>query len=852
MATWTPRLEWWKEVLSHHKRSEIEKLLAALHGKSSTDVGSLILRAIGNWNSIHGVVGLRDSNTTGTPSSPWKASLRVAGPTPFERPIKVGSSLDTRSFGYFGLGDTAPAGAWATVRQSAVRPDGTAQEIVFRRKLEAGTPLVVDLLGAAGTGDVSIFASNGQSVGEMQVLCDNPEGYSSSTGRALADCESIDNASYRVSIAAGDDPRSLEVALSPVSKTPAVLFDAVSANGFAPVSLAWAPCGANAVNWHGYIEMCSDDGWSVYGDGRPLVLLCRRADDPENPTECAADWNELPNQRDDTRPLLLDVLAADDEALISLGPERPNLSEPDREMSAQLQRIQALGLHPLFGAGPADSQGLLGALWRKYTRIPAGSTPASQAYKKTIKLSIDPAIQAALIDVIEKETTFSDGAAVSFTVLDASGRCWDRGQDGCRGRASRGAIKAAYAGTIKSRPGVGRRARVDVDFSRGIWNYLAAGAWRERVGYGANSLASFAWASAGSAFAPGSTFKPVTALAAIEHVVTRNAGRMEDSLRGRKTISDALAPGRMPPGVNVENGYVEFPYDGALARRTPKCGPSRNAVLAANRSRICNLTQPVLIARSISSCGTETAKMFGLCEAIRKSVNNYFLALALAMEEAAPSHLSGGDGDPAVVEMARRLVPDFYGMLPQEDLGNRWSRFNGNGFVGIGSSESQGATVSRLFALGQNAFGQDLQANTASMAAVYAAIATGCRTTPWLSGGEQRCQPIFEGSDREIANAFDLMQKTLVAGLISVVNHGGTLSSYMGNRPWRANVRGKTGTAQIGNGLHTAWVSGWIEGDGDDDRYAFACMVTETTRQGGEVCGPIVRKVLARIAEPSQ
>lgn len=846
----TTALSYWEGVVAGEVPPSFSSALTALHGGSPTDVGAEIRSGVDNWNALHSVAAIRDSAIAAPGiDRGWSAFSVFPGSPNLERALPVGAALSYEDYGYFALGDApqAPAGHWRTARGGRTDGKGDPALIRFRRVAPSGAPLTIDVLGFGAGGRLSVRDGSGAPIGAVRPICDQVDKYDPVTGSPAPECAREDGYSHRVLLPPAFAEREIVVDVAPAPQRPAKLAPILYAEDATkgPLPLSWSSCGRDAVEWDHYVASCQDAEWTVYGDGRPIVLLCRRSAIGE--PECALDWFELPPQPEDDPPLSISIGASGGVELVSLGPETPSLTEPSAEAVAQVDQIEDLGLQVLLGAGPEDPQGLAGAYWRKKRRDSRlkGST---EPHHNSLTLSLDTDMQRAVADVVENWSGFPDGRAVAIAILDASGRCWD----GCAGPSDRGAIRAAYAGRIRRNEAGSFRAGVGVDFSRGVWNYLGASAWLRRVGSSAGDLASFAWFSDGSHFAPGSSFKSVTALAAIKEAASSRARELETTLRGRDDAAAALNASPLPDGVTAHLRYIELPYE---TLNVPKadCGPAPEALQRSKRTRICNFGRPARVyPPKQTGCRTGTRSMLGLCEAVRSSVNNYFVALGLALEKHAPSHLSGRAGETPVVEMAKRLVPEFYPLIRSEALGNKWSRFSANGFSAVESAEGFSQPVSKLFALGQNSFGHHMQTNTAAMAAVYAAIATGCRVTPWLEGGAERCRPLFSDDPRRNARALALMRETLVPGLWAVVNRGGTASSAFGGAPWRRRVHAKTGTAEFGKHSNTAWLTGWIEPDkaGDETgRYAFACMVTETSRTGGKACGPLMRAILQKLEE---
>ena len=63
------------------------------------------------------------------------------------------------------------------------------------------------------------------------------------------------------------------------------------------------------------------------------------------------------------------------------------------------------------------------------------------------------------------------------------------------------------------------------------------------------------------------------------------------------------------------------------------------------------------------------------------------------------------------------------------------------------------------------------------------------------------------------------------------------------------DVAGKTGTAEISNGINQAWFIGFAPAN--DPKIAIACTVERTSGFGGPTCGPIFKSVAEAILRGS-
>jgi peptidoglycan glycosyltransferase len=92
-------------------------------------------------------------------------------------------------------------------------------------------------------------------------------------------------------------------------------------------------------------------------------------------------------------------------------------------------------------------------------------------------------------------------------------------------------------------------------------------------------------------------------------------------------------------------------------------------------------------------------------------------------------------------------------------------------------------------------------------------------------------------SEDTAAELNDMMQKVVQEGT-------GTAAAVSG-----IDVAGKTGTAEVGNGVNDAWFIGFAPAS--DPQIAIACVVEHTTGFGGPTCGPIFKAVAETILHGS-
>jgi penicillin-binding protein A len=143
--------------------------------------------------------------------------------------------------------------------------------------------------------------------------------------------------------------------------------------------------------------------------------------------------------------------------------------------------------------------------------------------------------------------------------------------------------------------------------------------------------------------------------------------------------------------------------------------------------------------------------------------------------------------------------------------------------------------------IGRVAIGQErLRVTPLQMAEVAATVANkGDLTEPRLwskvtdpDGRVTHLDPSHQSSvmSEDTASTLNTMMQ-------SVVNEGtGTAGAVSG-----VDVAGKTGTAEISNGVNDAWFIGFAPAD--DPQIAISCIVEHTSGFGGPTCGPIFKSV---------
>jgi len=486
-----------------------------------------------------------------------------------------------------------------------------------------------------------------------------------------------------------------------------------------------------------------------------------------------------------------------------------------------------LGLLPVVGFGRQDYHSLAGLLAR--SSIPSGGYD--------IKLTIDARLQQIA------QTVLRDGVADLFPIdID---RYADQRRAALVAINARSGAIVAVAGLPQIAPSGSFQ---DWDLAAFARRYPAADPLRVR-----------AWDSAlDRNDAPGSTFKPVTALAAISKAET-------------DPRVAAMLNGWSPKQFTEETGLVlntsaYDPYSGS-----PNGSPDgrsrrlRNFRLADGRyETFQTLLHGKLRAPECPLDATATYSL-GLPPAVRDSLNIWFARLAIMVDGRAMDEL---DLDIHPVPPPRFLQTlERLGMNQSLDL-----LADSPAFIAAGghpelapakvSLEAKNPRPAR-WVLAQNAIGQGIAVTALHIARLAASIANGALVQPHLIAnwnGHAVSTP------KGAALPGDL--NPLRSGMRAVPQVGTAKRAFRRqfaehlDSPLRCNTWGKTGTAEVapanGSGkarFNSAWFMGWHQ-PANGDPLAFACMVSHAygvgARTGGQVCAPLVARFLAKaMPEPS-
>ncbi|MDM8523641.1 penicillin-binding transpeptidase domain-containing protein [Desulfococcaceae bacterium HSG8] len=372
-----------------------------------------------------------------------------------------------------------------------------------------------------------------------------------------------------------------------------------------------------------------------------------------------------------------------------------------------------------------------------------------------------------------------------------------------------------------------------------------------------NPMLMRGWQGADRHNAPGSTFKPVVALAAM--------GASEDN----RAIPDFLEGFTMRKfnrgtGLNLNcTAYHPVTGDCYTTSRLPRKIPNfRNEALS--------------LVFEKNKLEKNRKSVFGLREAVRDSVNIWFARLAVitdgelatAYDKTMKDRMRGspipdfpdfqlvktaqklGFGDPLALDMGINTPPNIQLHRRTPVKGGR----EGDVLYGYtGKTDLMERTRGiQMWILAQNAIGQGMTTTPLQMSRVAGTIATGEIISPYLirQWGGTRAKPSKKKDLGIDENQLNLLR----TGMKAVPEAGTAKGAFWKYPDLRKSVYGKTGTADVAEknerSFNTTWFIGWYEPQNKEkqEKLAFACMITHAygqRRTGGSVCAPIIAEILA-------
>ena len=529
----------------------------------------------------------------------------------------------------------------------------------------------------------------------------------------------------------------------------------------------------------------------------------------------------------------------------------PAMPGKTRTAVVPTDEAKALALLPLIGTDDKDAGSLIGQL---RPRVPSGGN-------RDLELTIDARLQRIAFDhlrgLMTRQPAFRDINTMMETKYDGE---------------RRGAIVLLDGGRVGS-------GGYDEDAGR----ILAAASWPqvapgisesdlravEKLYPSRSPLAARAWAQNDRFNAPGSSIKPVIALAAIDRAA-----------RGDNTIADML--GAEPPdriGLNAAGIQRTLGNQYGFSFTTDKLVVPVGAGRPREGTHSITTGSGPLCADVPGDCrGNGRVRMHDM---LIRSDNIWFARMALALDEDAVSTVGANgrrseigprartdappSGGPplAVARMVSRLWPDQAANILPSDNVRRFSRLQATPIQLDARDESR----PRLLSVALNGIGQSAQATPLAMASIMSSIATGRIVLPRLTPQDDprrtaRGLPLLNPEDvdgkRLDQGRAEAMVDRLRRALSDVVRSGTAAPGFRGSS-LLDRVYGKTGTAQSDEmgGPDTVWFVGWLEGLAmpglEARRIGFACMLTHANPEdsaGGRTCAPLMRKLFERIEPP--
>jgi len=373
-----------------------------------------------------------------------------------------------------------------------------------------------------------------------------------------------------------------------------------------------------------------------------------------------------------------------------------------------------------------------------------------------------------------------------------------------------------------------------------------------------------AWQGLDNHNAPGSTFKTVTAMAALQ---ATDEGRedLEKMLKGLRPSAF-----KQHTGLAINAFSYQADPNPEIASMVKNAGNAGMQGALPHKDKEGNTVYPALRITGQKGCPSRPSHSttLGLQEAVRDSLNIWFARLGVMMDE---NNLETGGTDTHLAAMSRLLGFGTLHSLSPSSLplyrirGGKGRGDVLNAYAGSLSldnaklirreqqllSEGRIEINSALQRLTQNSFGQGVATTPLQMARVMASIATGYIPIPYLF--EQWDGTTLDPPEKrplKIAQIDYLRQ-----GMKAVTEAGTARAAFNRYYPnGQCRTYGKTGTAQLGRGksrspFHTAWFVGWREDDNKQADVSFACMVTHAYASGkdsgGTVCAPIIARILS-------
>lgn len=575
--------------------------------------------------------------------------------------------------------------------------------------------------------------------------------------------------------------------------------------------------GAATVSWRSdLLSMVCDSDWKPPAGVAPGSLVAGLR--PE--TGCNLYWS-APRGVEQGLP-------AEPEAL-SQGASLALLNDAGRltESAANLE------LHRLVGLG-ADDPGSLAAT------LADGSG--------AVELSIDTRIQEAALAALEAK-------------MDCSG-------DPCvrRGDLVVISIRDGRAGEVRAAATVPRSQR-----GLSHWDVRTL----ERASPADSPLAGHPWKAMDFLSTPGSVFKIVISLAAIEKLAALPPGPEADRLAA--ILSGDASPDEVAQMLGLRQGVMKKPVNdrdancnvktmsGGASTLLPIVQPDAANYCITNFTTTDSLASRALTPAESGCAGGGAAKRVGMCEALIWSSNLYFGGLSLFLEGVEPT--SSARIDPArgkslvlSATLARLYPPAPAAATGADALRHALEAGGGPDAVVRLNGDEAWLTAAKggpsiKFELAQAGIGQSVQITPLTMALIAASIEQGEVVTPRLAidaAARPPAAPLIPDS----ASRQQLVQRLLDQlrrGMHGVVLTGTGKVLKQLEEGLGLDIYAKTGTATVlsseaPHGSYAAWMVGYaVPRSPQTEPLAFACRIGPAHKGGGEICGPVVFDLLQRI-----
>jgi cell division protein FtsI/penicillin-binding protein 2 len=536
-----------------------------------------------------------------------------------------------------------------------------------------------------------------------------------------------------------------------------------------------------------------------------------------------------------------------------------NLVDPATGVIAPKAFDQGFG--PVIGLGPQDWGSLISSVAReRVPRTPDGKPAAA----RTVRVTIDRRIQRIADQVIRSARDCQGRRSVQL------GKRKKQRVPDCSTRLRKDQSAALIVLDAGDRAGEIRAIAGSPTMPRHLhlWDLQAMEHLESAYG-------GMGWRLISGHQRPGSSFKPITALAAIE--ATRISGNTElaSLLSGRLGAPDHAKILRLANNAS---------------KKTISCLIGGGAL---NTIPVPSARQPSWCARNFgwgdywrpanpqdTGCPTEgaTRSQFGMCEALMISSNLFFGGISWRLTDRS---LNAPAPDMTISRVAHRLT---FGGIPKENPGSEATgidRFD----LTRGTMRSvpklsadpiqfdlknHGEALSNLPRLIRTGFGDGAAATPLAMATAYASIArgrivrpsivplardaAGCPTT---GKTELECETLLPDWTR-----VERLFPSVKAGLHAVATAGTARSTFASEQSLLKMPDGKprlyvkTGTATTSTRplLFGLWLVGWIEGvkgTGIPSTLAFACVITRGRglETGGGTCAPLMRMFLSELSK---